>query len=146
MTSGERRLAERLEQKLDDDYLLWYDVPIGPRHLHPDFVVMHPRRGILILEVKDWSPKTIQHADKHSWQVFIDGMLKTQPNPAEQARQYAHAVADALKRDPQLVHAEGKYQGGLRFPWAWTLFAMLSWAAALAAPAQARLPGAGALR
>ncbi|MDP3165898.1 MAG: NERD domain-containing protein, partial [Hydrogenophaga sp.] len=27
MTSGERRLAERLEQKLDDDYLLWYDVP-----------------------------------------------------------------------------------------------------------------------
>jgi hypothetical protein len=30
MTSGERRLAERLEQKLDDDYLLWYDVPVGP--------------------------------------------------------------------------------------------------------------------
>ena len=23
MTAGERRLAERLEQKLDDDYLLW---------------------------------------------------------------------------------------------------------------------------
>lgn len=119
MTSGERRLAERLEQKLDDDYLLWYDVAIGPRHLHPDFVVMHPRRGILILEVKDWSPKTIQRADKQSWQVFIDGMLKTQPNPAEQARQYAHAVADALKRDPQLVHAEGKYQGGLSFPWSY---------------------------
>lgn len=57
MTGGERRLAERLEQKLDDDYLLWYDVPIGPKHLHPDFVVMHPRRGLLILEVKDWSPK-----------------------------------------------------------------------------------------
>ncbi|MBK5205606.1 MAG: NERD domain-containing protein, partial [Polaromonas sp.] len=119
MTSGERRLAERLEQKLDDDYLLWYDVPVGPRHLHPDFVVMHPRRGLLILEVKDWSPKTIQQADKQSWQVFIDGMLKTQPNPAEQARQYAHAVVDALKRDPQLVHAEGKYQGGLRFPWSY---------------------------
>ena len=30
MTSGERRLAERLEKKLDDDYLLWYDVPVGP--------------------------------------------------------------------------------------------------------------------
>src|SRR5450830_408331 len=119
MTSGERRLAERLEQKLDDDYLLWYDVPVGPRHLHPDFVVMHPRRGLLILEVKDWSPKTIQQADKQSWQVFIDGMLKTQPNPAEQARQYAHAVVDALKRDPQLVHAEGKYQGGLSFPWSY---------------------------
>ena len=28
MTSGEKRLAERLEQNLDND-LLWYDVPIG---------------------------------------------------------------------------------------------------------------------
>ncbi|MDR3454954.1 MAG: 3'-5' exonuclease [Rhodoferax sp.] len=119
MTGGERRLAERLEQKLDDDYLLWYDVPIGPRHLHPDFVVMHPRRGLLILEVKDWSPKTIQQADKQSWQVFIDGTLKTLPNPAEQARQYAHAVVDALKRDPQLVEPGGEHQGKLAFPWSY---------------------------
>jgi hypothetical protein len=91
MTGGEKRLAERLEQKLEDDYLLWYDVPIGPKHLHPDFVVMHPRRG----------------------------MLKTLPNPAEQARQHAHAVVDALKRDPQLVRADGKHQGGLTFPWSY---------------------------
>lgn len=45
MTSGERRLAERLQQKLDEDYLLWYDVPIGPRQCHPDFVVLNLRRG-----------------------------------------------------------------------------------------------------
>jgi len=31
MTSGERRVARRLEDKLDDDYLLWYDVPMGPK-------------------------------------------------------------------------------------------------------------------
>ena len=29
MTPGERRLAERLEQKLEDDYLLWCEVPVG---------------------------------------------------------------------------------------------------------------------
>jgi len=34
MTPGERRLAERLQQQLDDDYLLWYDVPIGPKQCH----------------------------------------------------------------------------------------------------------------
>ena len=28
MTSGEKRLAERLQQKLEDDYLLWRDVLI----------------------------------------------------------------------------------------------------------------------
>jgi hypothetical protein len=31
MTPGERRLALRLEDKLDEDYLCWYDVPLGPR-------------------------------------------------------------------------------------------------------------------
>lgn len=30
MTPGERSTAERLEQKLDADYLLWYDVAVGP--------------------------------------------------------------------------------------------------------------------
>lgn len=55
MTSGERRLAERLEQKLDDDYLMWYDVPVGPMRTHPDFVIIHPRRGILVLEPRSES-------------------------------------------------------------------------------------------
>jgi hypothetical protein len=32
MTSGERRLVERLEAKLDADYRLWYDVPMGPKN------------------------------------------------------------------------------------------------------------------
>lgn len=41
MTGGEKRLAYRLEQKLEDDWLLWYDVPLGPRNMHPDFVVTH---------------------------------------------------------------------------------------------------------
>ena len=43
MTSGECRLAARLEQKLDDDDLLWHDVPMSPRSAHPDFCVLHPR-------------------------------------------------------------------------------------------------------
>ena len=48
-STGERRLAERLEQKLDADYLLWHNVPIGPQQTHPDFVVLHARRGLLVL-------------------------------------------------------------------------------------------------
>ena len=81
MTPGERRLAERLEQKLDDDYLLWYDVPMGPRNAHPDFCVMHPRRGILVLEVKDWKLSTIGQADKQTWTIIPDGIPKTVINP-----------------------------------------------------------------
>lgn len=119
MTGGEKRLAERLEKKLDDDYLLWYDVPVGPKYSHPDFVVMHPRRGLLVLEVKDWRLSTIRTADKTTWEILPDGIPKTVPNPLEQARQYAHQVIDALQRDKQLVQPDGKYQGKLAFPWSY---------------------------
>jgi hypothetical protein len=118
-TGGERRLAERLEQKLDDDYLLWYDVPVGPTQSHPDFVVLHPRRGLLILEVKDWRLGTIQNADKLNWQIIPDGVPKTVISPLEQARQYAHQVVHALERDPQLVQPSGDHQGKLAFPWSY---------------------------
>jgi hypothetical protein len=119
MTGGERRLAQRLEDKLDADYLLWYDVPIGPKHLHPDFVVLHPHRGVLILEVKDWKLSTIQQADKETWIILDNGIPKHVPNPLMQARHYAHEVVDALKRDPQLIQPDGKYQGNLAFPWSY---------------------------
>lgn len=119
MTSGERRLAERLEQKLDDDYLLWYDVPVGPKYSHPDFVVMHPRRGLLVLEIKDWRLGTIQRADKTTWEIIPEGIPKSVPNPLEQARQYVHQVVDALQRDKQLIEPDGKYQGKLAFPWSY---------------------------
>ena len=86
MTGGERRLAQRLEDKLDADYLLWYDVPIGPKHSHPDFVVLHPSRGLLILEVKDWKLSTIQQADKETWIILDNGAPKHVPSPLLQAR------------------------------------------------------------
>lgn len=119
MTFGERRFAERIEQKLDDDYLAWYDVPVGPKNAHPDFVVLHPRRGLLVLEVKDWRLDTIRHASKQTWDIAPDGVPKTVANPLEQARHYAHQTMDALARDTQLVHAEGGLQGKVCFPWSY---------------------------
>lgn len=117
MTGGERRLAERLEQKLDDDYLLWYDVPIGPKQTHPDFVVLHPRRGLLILETKDWRLDIIQRATRQMWEIIPGGQLKVVINPLAQARHCAIQVVNALERDPQLVQSSGDHQGKLAFPW-----------------------------
>jgi Nuclease-related domain/UvrD-like helicase C-terminal domain/AAA domain len=115
MTQGERRTAERLEQKLDGDYLVWYDVPVGPKHAHPDFVVLHPRRGLLILEVKDWRLETVRTASKQTWEILAQGAPKNVPNPIEQARHYAHQVVDALSRDHRLTNGDGK----LAFPWSY---------------------------
>ena len=121
MTPGERRLAERLEQKLEDDYLLWYDVPVGPQQLHPDFIVLHPSRGLLILEVKDFRLTTIVQADKNEWTILdnANGEPVQIQSPFSQARTYAHSVCDALRADKRLVHPDGRYQGQLVFAWSY---------------------------
>ena len=116
-STGERRLAERLEQKLDADYLLWHNVPIGPKQTHPDFVVLHPRHGLLVLETKDWHLSTIQRATRQAWDILADGILKTVINPLAQARHCAIQVVNVLQRDPQLVHEGGLHKGKLAFPW-----------------------------
>jgi hypothetical protein len=117
MTGGEKRLAQRLESKLEDDWLCWYDVPLGPRNVHPDFVVFNPRRGLLVLEVKDWRLDSIHEIDRQSVALLTGQGIRRQVNPLEQARQYAHEVVDLLKRDPQLIIANGRQQGTLLFPW-----------------------------
>ena len=117
MTTGERRLAERLQQKLDSDYLVWFDVPIGPMRTHPDFVVLHPGRGVLVLETKDWKLDTIRRVNHEMWDIEVQGRVKRVLNPLLQARHGAHDVVRALERDPHLVHGAGPHQGKLAFPW-----------------------------
>ena len=106
-TPGERRLAERLEKKLEDDYLCWFNVPVGPKALQPDFVLLHPLRGLLVLEVKDWKLDTIQSMDRDQAKIYADGLLKTLKNPMLQARAYAMEVVMMLQRDPALKQPAG---------------------------------------
>ncbi len=119
MTPGERRLAQRLEDKLDADSLLWYNLPIGPKRLHPDFVILHPHHGILVLEVKDWKLDTIQAIDPQQVTLLTPTGSTTVKNPLEQARTYALAIANLLEQDPLLVQVEGKHQGNLAFPYSY---------------------------
>lgn len=117
VTPGERRFAKRLETLLEDDYLCWYDVPVGPARHYPDFVILHPSRGLLLLEVKDWKLETLRRLDKISAEICVNGAVKTVANPLEQARSYLNLVVNTLGRDPQLCEPEGRYQGKIGFPY-----------------------------
>jgi hypothetical protein len=117
MTSGERRFAERLDDKLEDDYLCWYDVSIGERSQHPDFIVFHPSRGLLVLEVKDWRVSTLRSMSKQHAVIVTDTGTKEVLNPLEQARQYLYAVTNKLERDPMLVWPSGSLKGKFFFPY-----------------------------
>jgi len=117
MTAGEKRLARRLEALLDDDYLVWYDIPVGRKRRYPDFIILHPARGLLFLEVKDWRLDNIKRISKHRVELHTDNGKVIVANPIEQARQGAYQVIDMLQTDSGLVASSGDYQGKLKFPY-----------------------------
>jgi superfamily I DNA and RNA helicase len=117
MTAGEKRVARRLLDLLEDDYLIWYDIPLGKNRRYPDFIIMHPSRGVLFLEVKDWLAPNIKKISHTSVDLLTDTGIKSVANPIEQARQTAYQVINQLERDPQLKSRDGRHQGKLVFPY-----------------------------
>ena len=117
VTPGERRFALRLEHLLEDDYWCFYDVSVGKRRRYPDFIILHPRRGLLFLEVKDWKLTSIGSIDHYRVHLQTGNGLKMTANPVEQARQGAYQAINMLKSDPVLQEEQGRHQGNLICPY-----------------------------
>ena len=117
VTSGERRFALRLEHLLEDDYWCFYDIPVGKRRRYPDFIILHPRRGLLFLEVKDWRLRSIKSIDHQKVELLTASGLQAKVNPIEQARQGAYQTVDMLRCDPELRQKQGRFKGNLICPY-----------------------------
>ncbi|MET3495273.1 rhodanese-related sulfurtransferase [Variovorax boronicumulans] len=104
---------------MSDDYMVWHNVPLGPRARQPDFVILSPRQGILILEVKHWKRSTLVNANRDSVELRTERGVITEANPLRQARDYAMELVDLMAKDPLLVHGEGPFRGKLLFPYGW---------------------------
>jgi len=120
-TAGERRFAERLKDLLEDDYLCWFNVPVGTLRQYPDFVLLHPSRGLWVFEVKDWRVEIIKNVDKHKFEIHTGDAIKSVANPLEQARQYCMTIVNRLGTDPQLRHSAGSHKGKICFPYAYAV-------------------------
>jgi len=109
---GELRLAERLKDFLEENAYIWHNLPMGPRGRHPDFVIVHPSNGLLVLEVKDWRLDTIYSANKSDVELFTTRGLVTEISPFEQARRYMFDVVQQIQKDGQLLFPPGHaFQG-----------------------------------
>jgi hypothetical protein len=117
MQAGEKRFARRLLSHLEDDYVCWYETGIGFRPRYTDFIILHPMRGLLLLEVKDWRLDTIRRASPDSFDLLTSNGLKSVANPQLQARQCSYKLIQQLERDPQLVQTDGEYKGKLIMPY-----------------------------
>lgn len=114
-TVGERLLFRTLKNYLPDDYIVYYEPDIlGKR---PDFVILGPDLGIVILEVKDYTKNTLIQLNQDEWIIRSSAGVQTKvKNPLKQAREYMFHMMDKLKQDHNLIQLEGRYQYNLKFP------------------------------
>lgn len=117
--AGERHVLDALARHLEDDYTVWHNIPIMGSGREPDFVILHPQRGLLVLEVKDWKRHTILDANTMLVQLKTEHGVAHTDHPLVQARGYMLDLTHQLQRYPQLVHQDGQHRGKLLLPWGW---------------------------
>ena len=115
-TSGEKALF-RILASLPEDVYVYYDVQI--RHRYADFVVISPRLGVLMIEIKDWKPSTIASADHDTIELRLHSHNKKVIHPLKQARKYAFVLSDEIQSRLEgriLLAQDGLYKGKILFP------------------------------
>ncbi|HZG76757.1 MAG TPA: NERD domain-containing protein, partial [Paenibacillus sp.] len=107
-TAGERRLYETLRMHLPEDYIVYYEPEIDGRR--SGVVAIGPDLGLVALQVKDYTSRSIQAVDGDSdeWRIWSGtGEAILEPNPVRGAKEEARRIAAALKRDRTLTEGNG---------------------------------------
>ena len=115
-TTGERLFFRTLKTYLPDDYIVYYEPEIQGKR--PDFVIIGPDLGIVVLEVKDYTKNTLLQLNHDQWHIVASsGEQAVIKSPMKQARDNMFLVVDTLKKDKNLVQLDGKYKFQLKFPY-----------------------------
>ncbi|MCM3764489.1 nuclease-related domain-containing DEAD/DEAH box helicase [Neobacillus niacini] len=115
-TTGERLFFRTLKTFLPDDYIVYFEPEIQGKR--PDFVIIGPDLGIVVLEVKDYTKKTLFQLNHDEWHIVTtSGDQAVIKSPMKQARDNMFHLVDVLKKDKNLIQLEGKYKFQLKFPY-----------------------------
>jgi hypothetical protein len=120
VTYGEGRVDDLLKKLVRTRKDLFYVAEPAIKadrslHVHPDFVIVSAKQGVIVLEVKDWI-KILEADQKHIMIQRRDGSKSKEPNPALTAREYALNLSSELQRvDGLIKKRNGRVE--LQFPW-----------------------------
>lgn len=115
--AGEKRVLDALDRCLEDDYTVWHNISIMGSGNEPDFVILHPSRGLLVLEVKDWKRSTIVDANTMLVKIDTPMGIKSTDHPVSQALGYVLKIVNLLQKHPALLQTTGIHAGNLCVPW-----------------------------
>jgi hypothetical protein len=113
-TKGEQLICTVLQRCLDGTWSIFYEPTIGDAH--PDFVLFNPEKGVMVLEVKDYTRPTIVGITPDMWEIRVNGECMNVTSPFRQAWTYTHKLQDLFMKNKLLVHEAGRYKGRLIFP------------------------------
>lgn len=97
-TSGEKDVYAffRDAAKPDTSVFCWYTPNLEGRE--PDFILASLKRGVFIVEVKDWMVSQIVQADTKFFTLDMGGKDCTRKHPALQAKEYGFQVLNIGRR------------------------------------------------
>lgn len=118
---AEVKTYDALEAALGDEYLVGYDVPWvaagwggGVQEGQADFVVVHPDRGVLVLEVKGGEITRDKAGDWYSRDRF--GHTHSIKDPFHQGLRTVKALMDKVREIPGFSHTRLSHANGVVFP------------------------------
>ncbi len=121
-SSRGEQLVFGLLQRLPQEYIVFYEPRFAKKA--PDFVIIAPDIGVLVIEVKGWYAGKIKHASRTVVEhIDRGGNLQKDKHPVEQARNYTYALVDHIRNmngGEILFHSSGPLRGKPNFAFAWT--------------------------
>ena len=82
-TDGEKRVFRFLKEaaRPHNDFICWYEPPIGKSGKEPDFILLSKKHGLLIIEVKDWTSNQIVSINPYQFTILEGESQKKRTNP-----------------------------------------------------------------
>jgi len=93
LTPGEWFLVDMLNQKLDKEWKI-YVQPYLP-NLRPDIVIVHPQKGLVVWEVKDWNLEIFSFYDGRLYGQ-ANGNSWVQENPIYKTKLYIDTITEYI--------------------------------------------------
>lgn len=126
LTPGEREILGVLLEKLPEDWEIYIQPHLNG--LRPDFVLLHPKVGVAVYEIKDWDLDAmryyVHHSQGHSPRLMAekDGKIfsKQQDNPIERVQLYKEEIHNLYCPRTEQRAGYALITAGVIFPYATT--------------------------
>jgi hypothetical protein len=113
---GARLFFRLFSTRLPDEYHLWYGIQLPDSESAIDFGIFHPRYGVWVVQLNDWSIDQIREIDEEYCVLIENGQETLKRNPILDAKHHHIQVRERLLRQKTLLHQHGPMEGNLLFP------------------------------